>query len=174
MFLATTAEEQGLLGSEYYATTPILPLVDAVADINIDTLNVHGRTTDVTNVGEGTDGASDLDGYLRAAAAEQHREVRADPEPEKGHYYRSDHFSFAKRGVPALDAEGGVLFAGKGPEYGRDVRTMYLEHAYHKPADEVGDDWDLSGAIEDLELLTAVGYRVAQAEAPPEIGRAHV
>ena len=117
LFLAVTAEEQGLLGSEYYSVTPIYPLAKTVADINLDSWNVSGRTKDVTLVGLG---ASDLDDYLREAAAEQGRVVHGDAEPEKGFYYRSDHFNFAKQGVPALAPDGGVDFIGKPPDYGAE------------------------------------------------------
>src|SRR5207253_453743 len=105
IFLAVTAEEQGLLGSEYYVRAPLFPLVRTVANINMDRLNVYGKTKDVTVVGLG---ASDLDTYVRDAATEQGRDVHSDAEPEKGYYYRSDHFSFAKRGVPALDPNEGI------------------------------------------------------------------
>ena len=105
LFLAVTAEEQGLLGSEYYARQPIYPLAKTLAAINVDMLNIHGRTNDITIVGLGS---SDLDDYVRQAAAEQGRVVRADDEPEKGFYYRSDHFNFAKQGVPALDPRRGA------------------------------------------------------------------
>ncbi len=165
LFLSVTAEEQGLLGSQYYATTPIYPLAKTLADINIDGLNVHGRTRDLTLVGYG---ASDLDDYTRAVAGEQGRIIRPDPEPEKGFYYRSDHFNFAKQGVPALDPDEGVDFIGKPAGYGEKVREDFTEHDYHKPSDEVKPDWDLGGAREDLELLFAVGYRVAQADRYPE------
>ncbi|MGE5243639.1 MAG: M28 family metallopeptidase [Betaproteobacteria bacterium] len=165
LFLAVTAEEQGLLGSQYYATTPIYPLAKTLADINIDTLNVHGRTRDLTLVGYG---ASDLDDYTKDVAGEQGRIIRPDPEPEKGFYYRSDHFNFAKQGVPALDPDAGVDYIGKPAGYGEKLREEFTERDYHKPSDEVRPDWDLSGAREDLELLFAVGYRVAQAEKYPE------
>jgi Zn-dependent M28 family amino/carboxypeptidase len=165
LFLAVTAEEQGLLGSEYYAVTPIYPLTKTVADINMDSWNVSGRTKDVTLVGLG---ASDLDDYLRDAAAEQGRVVRGDAEPEKGFYYRSDHFNFAKVGVPALAPEGGVDFLGKPPDYGPKVRQEWTANRYHKPADVVRPDWDLTGTREDLQLYFAVGYRVAQADRIPE------
>src|SRR6185503_17351256 len=166
LFLAVTAEEQGLLGSQYYAAVaPIYPLVKTLANINLDGLNVHGRTKDLTIVGYG---ASDLDDYVRDAVAEQGREIRADPEPEKGYFYRSDHFSFAKLGVPALDPDSGVSFIGKPADYGRQVRRDYTRRDYHKPSDSVKPDWDLSGAREDLEVFLAVGYRVADAERMPE------
>src|SRR5262252_6999617 len=165
LFLAVTAEEQGLLGSEYYATMPLYPLAKTVADINMDSWNVHGRTKDVTLVGLG---ASDLDDYVRDAAAEQGRIVHGDAEPQKGFYYRSDHFSFAKQGVPALNPEGGTDFIGKSAEYGRRVRDEWTANRYHKPADMVLPDWDLSGTLEDLKVYFAVGYRVAQADKFPE------
>ena len=115
LFLAVTAEEQGLLGSQFYSVTPIYPLAKTVADINMDSWNTHGRTKDMTLTGYG---ASELDDYARDAAAEQGRVVHGDAEPEKGFYYRSDHFNFAKQGVPALDIAGGVDYVGKPPEFG--------------------------------------------------------
>ena len=165
LFLAVTAEEQGLLGSQYYAVTPIYPLAKTLANINMDGLNVNGRTKDLTLVGFG---ASDLDDYTREAAGEQGRVIRPDPEPEKGFYYRSDHFNFAKQGVPALDPDEGIDFVGKSSDYGKKVRDDWTEHDYHKPSDKVKPDWDLTGAREDLKVLFAVGYRVAQADRFPE------
>ena len=161
LFLMVTAEEQGLLGSQYYATNPLYPLNKTLANINIDGINQWGRTKDFTVIGMG---ASDLDDYLKAAAAEQGRVLRSDPEPEKGFYYRSDHFNFAKQGVPALDPDAGIDFIGKDPAYGKAKRDEYTEKDYHSPSDEVKPDWDLSGAVEDAQLLLAVGYRVANAD----------
>ncbi len=160
-----TAEEQGLLGSQYYAVTPVYPLAKTLANINIDGINVHGRAKDLTLVGFG---ASDLDDYARAAASEQGRVIRPDAEPEKGGYYRSDHFNFAKLGVPALDPDEGVEFIGKPANYGQKVRDDYTNNRYHSPKDVITPEWDLSGAAEDLKLLLAVGYRVAQADKYPE------
>jgi Zn-dependent M28 family amino/carboxypeptidase len=165
LFLAVTAEEQGLLGSEYYTVTPLYPLSKTVADINMDSWNVSGRTKDLTLVGLG---ASDLDDYVREAAAEQGRVVHGDAEPEKGFYYRSDHFNFAKQGVPALSPEGGVDYIGKAADYGQKVREEWTANRYHKPADVVRPDWDLTGTREDLKVYLAVGYRVAQADAIPQ------
>ena len=165
LFLAVTAEEQGLLGSAYYTVSPLYPLAKTAANINIDTLNVHGRTRDLTLVGYG---ASELDDYARDATGEQGRVLRPDPEPEKGFYYRSDHFNFAKQGVPALDPDEGVEFVGKPADYGKQVRAQYNEHDYHKPSDTVKPDWDLAGAREDLMVFFAVGYRVAEAARLPE------
>ena len=165
LFLSVTAEEQGLLGSQYYSVTPIYPLARTLANINMDGLNVHGRTKDLTLIGYG---ASDLDDYVREAAAEQGRVIRPDPESEKGFYYRSDHFNFAKQGVPALDPDEGIEFVGKPAEYGQKVRDDYTEHDYHKPTDVIKPDWDLAGAVEDLKVFFGVGYRVAQAAKFPD------
>jgi len=165
LFLLGTAEEQGLLGSQYYSVTPIYPLARTLACINLDGLNVHGRTKDLTLIGLG---ASDLDDYAIAAAGEQGRVIRPDAEPEKGFYYRSDHFNFAKEGVPALDPDEGIEFVGQPADYGKRLRDDYTEHRYHKPSDVVLPDWDLSGAREDLKVFFAVGYRVAEASRFPE------
>jgi Zn-dependent M28 family amino/carboxypeptidase len=165
LFLSVTAEEQGLLGSQYYSVTPIYPLAKTVAEINMDELNVNGRTKDLTLIGYG---ASDLDDYARDAAGEQGRTVHADAEPEKGYYYRSDHFNFAKQGVPALNPDSGVDFVGKPAEYGQKVRDDWTEHKYHTPKDVITPEWNLTGAREDLKVLLAVGYRVAQAPKLPE------
>jgi Zn-dependent M28 family amino/carboxypeptidase len=165
LFLSVTAEEQGLLGSQYYSVTPIYPLAKTLASINMDGLNVHGRTKDLTLIGLG---ASDLDEYAIDAAGEQGRVIRPDAEPEKGFYYRSDHFNFAKEGVPALDPHGGMDFVGKPADFGKRMRDDYTEHRYHKPSDVVLPDWDLSGAREDLKVFFTVGYRVAQASRYPE------
>ncbi|HXU07406.1 MAG TPA: M28 family peptidase, partial [Blastocatellia bacterium] len=149
----------------YYAENPIYPLEKTVAAINMDGLNQWGPTRDLTVVGLGN---STLDDVLRQAAAEKHRVLRPDPEPEKGFYYRSDHFNFAKVGVPALDPNDGIAFIGKPADWGRKKRDEYTEHDYHKPSDEIKPDWNLSGAAEDLKLLMTVGYRVANTDKYPE------
>jgi Zn-dependent M28 family amino/carboxypeptidase len=164
LFLAVTAEEQGLLGSEYYAAQPLYPLATTLADINMDALNTTGRTKDLTIVGLG---ASELDDYARAAAGEQGRVLKPDAEPEKGFYYRSDHFNFAKKGVPALTVDEGVDYVGKPASFSEQVRARWTADIYHKPQDEVTTDWDLSGLAEDVQLLFAVGYRVAEADRFP-------
>ena len=164
LFLAVTAEEQGLLGSEYYGVTPIYPLARTLADINMDSWNTHGRTKDMTLTGFG---ASELDDYARDAAAEQGRVVHGDAEPEKGFYYRSDHFNFAKQGVPALDIAGGVDYLGKPAEFGEQMRKEWTDKRYHTPLDVVMPDWDLNGTREDLRVLFAVGQRVAMADKFP-------
>ena len=165
LFAMVTAEEQGLLGSQYYSVTPAYPLEKTLANINIDGINQWGRTKDITVIGMG---ASDLDDYLRDAAAEQGRTLRPDPEPEKGFYYRSDHFNFAKQGVPALYTDTGVEYVGKPAEYAQQKRDEYNKNDYHQPSDQVKPDWDLSGAVEDNQLLFLVGYRVANADRFPE------
>jgi Zn-dependent M28 family amino/carboxypeptidase len=165
LFLAVTAEEQGLLGSQYYATMPIYPLAKTVANINMDSWNVHGRTKDLTLIGFG---ASDLDDYARDAAGEQGRIVHGDAEPEKGFYYRSDHFNFAKEGVPALNPDAGVDYIGRPADYAKKTRDEWNEKRYHQPTDVILPDWDFSGTTEDLRVLFAVGYRVAQADRMPE------
>jgi Zn-dependent M28 family amino/carboxypeptidase len=165
VFLMVGAEEQGLLGAEHYAEQPIYPLAKTLANINIDGVNQWGRTTDVTVIGMG---ASDLDDYLRDAAATQGRVLRPDPESEKGFYYRSDHFNFAKKGVPALYTDTGIEFVGKPAEYSQQKRDEYTNKDYHAPSDEVKPDWDLSGAGEDAQLLFLVGYNVANATKFPE------
>lgn len=165
LFLAVTAEEKGLIGSQHYAENPIYPLAKTVAAINMDVLNFYGRTSDITVVGLGN---STLDDVLSQAAAEQGRKLSPDPTPERGSYYRSDHFNFAKKGVPALYADGGSQFIGKPADYGEKKSQEYNRNDYHKPSDDVKSDWDLSGAVEDLKLLFTVGYRIANTDKFPE------
>ena len=165
LLLAVTAEEQGLLGSEYYAKNPLYPLAKTLAVINMDSLNVHGRTSDITITGLGN---SDLDDYAKQVADGQGRKVTADPAPERGGYYRSDHFPFAKRGVPALASGGGVEYIGKPEGWGLKMQQEYTANDYHKPSDNVRPDWDMSGAAEDLQFYWLVGYHVAQADKYPE------
>jgi Zn-dependent M28 family amino/carboxypeptidase len=163
-FLMVTAEEQGLLGSQYYATHPIYPLKKTVAAINIDGLNIWGPTRDITVVGFGN---SELDDYVAAAAKDQGRVVRPDPEPEKGYFYRSDHFSFAKEGVPAVDPEEGIDNVEHGETWGRDQKEKWTAEQYHKPSDEYSPSWNLAGAAQDVLLLFNVGQRLANETAWP-------
>jgi Zn-dependent M28 family amino/carboxypeptidase len=165
LFLSVTAEEQGLLGSEYYGNFPLYPLEKTLGVINIDGINQWGKTSDLVVVGLG---ASDLDDYAAAAAKEQNRTLKPDAEPEKGFYYRSDHFNFAKKGVPAFDPGGGDLYIGKAPDYGQKKRDEYTNVDYHKPSDQIKPDWDLSGATDDAKLFLAMGYRLANADKFPE------
>jgi Zn-dependent M28 family amino/carboxypeptidase len=167
LFLMVTAEEQGLLGSEYYSVNPLYPLAKTAANINVDEINPWGRTKELSVVGLGN---SDLDDYLRAAAGEQGRTLKPDPDPEKGFYYRSDHFNFAKQGVPALDPSmhPGISFVDKPEDWTKQMKEEWESSVYHSPQDEVRPDWDLSGAAEDAQLLMTVGYRVANAATLPE------
>ncbi len=158
LFLATTAEEQGLLGSAYYADNPIYPPEKTVAAINIDGVNIWGPMRDVTVIGHGF---SELDDYVEEAARTQQRIVRPDPEPEKGYYFRSDHFTLAKRGIPALYTDSGVDHVEHGEEWARAQREDYTSKRYHKPSDEFDPKWDLSGAVDDTQLLFRIGARLA-------------
>jgi Zn-dependent M28 family amino/carboxypeptidase len=160
-----TAEEQGLLGAKYYAENPLYPLAKTVADFNIDGVNQWGRTSDVTVIGLGN---STLDDVLRDALAAEKRTISPDPEPEKGFFYRSDHFEFAKQGVPALYMDSGVEYIGKPPGYSQQKRDEYTNDDYHKPSDEIKPDWDLAGAVEDGRLLLDVGFRVAESATWPD------
>jgi Zn-dependent M28 family amino/carboxypeptidase len=165
LFLSVTAEEQGLLGSQYYVEHPLYPLARTAAELNMDSMNVHGRTRDIAQIGRGV---STLDEIVDAAAREQGRIVKPDPEPEKGSYYRSDHFEFAKKGVPAFDPGEGIDFIGKPPGWGLAIRQKYTAENYHKPADKIEPDWDLSGALEDCQLYFQVGYHIANDPRLPE------
>jgi Zn-dependent M28 family amino/carboxypeptidase len=165
LFLAVTAEERGLLGTKYYAENPLYPLTNTVANINMDGINQWGRTEDLVVIGLGN---SELDDVLAEAAATQNRRLVADAEPEKGFYYRSDHFEFAKQGVPALYTDAGTTFIGQPAGYGQQKRDEYTANDYHKPSDHIKPDWDLSGAVEDAQLMFQVGYRVSERAAFPE------
>ena len=158
VLMAVTAEEQGLLGSAYYATNPVYPLEKTVAAINMDALNILGPMHDISVVGYGN---SELDQYLIEAAQHQDRVVNPEARPEAGSYYRSDHFNFAKVGVPALYANPGVDHKVHGPEWTREWRDNYSANHYHQPSDEYDPNWDLSGAIDDLRLYFRVAYRLA-------------
>lgn len=158
VFLAVTAEESGLLGSRWYAENPLYPLEKTVAVINMDSMNVYGPTADVVVIGHGS---SELEDILARKAEEQGREIVAEDHPERGYYYRSDHFNFAKLGVPALYAESGSTFTGENAEQAKARSEAYTAENYHKPSDEYEDWWDLRGMIQDLELYYQVGLELA-------------
>ncbi len=164
LFLAVTAEEQGLLGSTYYSENPLYPVVNTVAALNMDGMNVLGPTRDVTITGLGN---STLEDLVEAVCSEQGRVMRPDPEPEKGLFYRSDHFSFAKQGVPALSLNPGIDYLDKPQGWGLKAREEYTRHHYHKPSDQYDPAWDLSGLVQDLKLLFQVGYRLANQDRYP-------
>ena len=165
LFLSVTAEEQGLLGAKYYASHPLHPLEKTLANINVDTINPWGMTRDVSVVGLGH---STLDDLLIESARSRGIAITPEPTPEKGFYYRSDHFEFAKEGIPALYLKDGSEFIGQSADYGRRKREEYTTQDYHKVSDEIKSDWDLSGAVRDLQMLMEVGWRVAEEERWPE------
>ena len=165
LFMATTAEEAGLLGAKYYTQHPLYPLEKTLADINVDGVNPWGKSHDLEDL---TDGNSTLDDLLGQAAGRQGRVLKPNSEPEKGGFYRVDSFEFAKTGVPALHAARGVEIIGKPPEYGKQKRDEYVAKHYHQPSDEVDPAWDLSGAVQDVQLLFEVGYQVANGDKVPE------
>jgi Zn-dependent M28 family amino/carboxypeptidase len=158
LFLGITLEESGLLGSAYYADNPVVPLTQTVAAINMDALFNGGPKKDVVVIGYG---ASELEGYLARAAARQGRVLRAETTPEKGFFYRSDHFNLAKRGVPALYIKLGVDDREKGEPWGLQQEVDYVAQRYHKVTDNYAPGMDWRGAVEDLNLLYAVGSQLA-------------
>lgn len=159
VFLPVTAEEQGLLGSAYYATHPVYPPEKTVAVINMDALNILGKMRDITVIGYGF---SELDDYVSAAARAQDRTVNPDPQPEKGGFYRSDHFSFAKVGIPAVYIAKGVDHIEKGKEWALEQREKWIKENYHKPSDNYEPDkWNFEGMVEDVRLFFRTGYLLA-------------
>ncbi|HEX2607200.1 MAG TPA: M28 family metallopeptidase [Flavisolibacter sp.] len=165
IFLSVTAEEQGLWGSAYYAQNPVYPAAQTVANINMDGLNPVGRSKDIIIVGQGQ---SSLEDSLAAAAQKMGRSISYEQHPEAGYYYRSDHFNFAKVGIPALYTNAGVDIIGKEAGYGKKMEEEYTEKHYHRPSDEYSSSWNLDGAIDDLKLMFLVGKGVANGAAKPE------
>jgi len=165
LFMATTGEEAGLLGAKFYAEHPLYPLEKTLADINIDTVNPWGKTHDIEDL---SDNNSTLDDLLAAAAQRNGRVMIPNSQPEKGSFYRADHFEFSKRGVPSLYTGGGKDFVGKPADFGQQKKDDYTAHHYHQVSDEVDPNWDLSGAVQDVDLLFEVGYQVANGDKFPE------
>jgi Zn-dependent M28 family amino/carboxypeptidase len=164
VFLAVTAEESGLLGSKYYAENPIYPLAQTVGGVNMDAFSMAGPAKNLTVVGMGK---SDLDIYLAAAAKAEGRIPEREPTPEKGFYYRSDHFSFAKLGLPMVYFEGGEDLVNGGREAGKKASDDYTDNRYHAPGDEYNEAWDWFGVMADLKLYYRVGRMLAMTEAWP-------
>ena len=158
LFLAVTAEEQGLLGSAYYGTHPVYPLNKTVAAINADVLNTFGPMNDMIIIGHGN---SELDDYVADAARAQGRTIVPDPSPQKGFFFRSDHFSFAKQGVPSLYVDPGTDHVEHGADWTMERLEEWERLRYHQPADEYNPDWDLRGAVDDIRLSFMIGYRLA-------------
>jgi Zn-dependent M28 family amino/carboxypeptidase len=164
LFLAVTAEESGLLGSEYYAENPLVPLEKTAAVVNIDALNPLGRARDLEVIGFG---ASELEDMLAEAARSQKRTLTPDRRSEAGYFYRSDHFALAKAGVPSLYVKSGTQLREAPEGAGKSMLDEYTAKRYHKPGDEYAEAWDVSGSVEDLRLLFEVGARVANAATWP-------
>ncbi len=159
VFLAVTAEEQGLWGSEYYAQNPVFPKEKTVANINMDGINPYGKMNDIVVVGMGQ---SELEDYLNEEAKAVGRYLSPEPNPVAGYYFRSDHFCFARVGIPALYTNTGIDHIEKGKEYGKQLQDEYVARYYHKPSDEYDTTrWNLEGAVEDLKLLFNTGKRLA-------------
>ncbi len=165
LFIATTAEEQGLLGAEYYLRNPLVPLQQTVANINLDSMNVLGTTTDFTPLGAER---STLSKFIEEVAKENNLTVSPDPRPEQGSFYRSDHFPFAKAGIPAISFKSGTKFIGHNEKWGEEQFADYNAHRYHQPSDEYSPNWDFSGMIQQARLAFQLGLRVANANETPQ------
>jgi len=164
-FLIVTAEEQGLLGSKYYSEHPIFPLAKTIANINMDAMSVLGKTKDVAVIGMGK---SELETYLEKAAKRQGRYLVQEGRPEAGYYYRSDHFSFAKQGVPALYAKGGEEPIDEATAAYRKRTNVIVTGCYHQVCDKYRENWDLSGIQQDAQLLFEVGYELVSSNDWPK------
>ncbi len=164
VFMTVAAEESGLIGSRYYVDNPTYPHAKIAANINIDGLNIFGKTKDIIFIGYGK---SSLDNVVKSVAAWQKRTVKPDQFPEQGSFYRSDQFNFAKAGVPAMYLRSGLEYIGKPETFGKEMVDQYIKKNYHQPSDEISDDWELSGAVQDVQLIFGVANIVANAEAMP-------
>lgn len=164
LFIALGAEESGLLGSEYYAANPVYPLSQTVGGVNMDALYPQAAARDVKVMGGGK---SELDATLQDAVAAEGRYMTPDSSPEKGYYYRSDHFSFAKRGVPMFYVEAGEDLEPGGPAAGKAFADDYTAKRYHAPSDEFSEDWGWSGIMRELRLFYRIGRALADSEAWP-------
>jgi Zn-dependent M28 family amino/carboxypeptidase len=165
VFLAVTAEESGLLGSKYYAENPVFPLARTVGGVNMDGLNIVGATRDFVVTGAGK---SQLEDMVRALVEAQGRTVVPEPNPERGFYYRSDHFSFARLGVPMFYGEGGETLVNGGREAGARAAQDYTDNRYHKPQDEYDPNWNWDGALQDLTIYYQLGRQLAEGTMWPE------
>ncbi|MFV0645384.1 MAG: M28 family metallopeptidase [Sphingomonadaceae bacterium] len=164
VFLAVTAEESGLLGSTYYAANPVYPLDQTVGGVNMDALSMAGPAKDVTVVGGGK---SELDQFLSKALTSVNRSATPESTPEKGFYYRSDHFPFAKQGVPMLYIDGGEDLVNGGREAGQAFNRNFTENHYHQPSDEFNESWDWTGVMQDLQLYYQLGRMMAMSDSWP-------
>jgi Zn-dependent M28 family amino/carboxypeptidase len=165
LFIATTAEEQGLLGAEYYANHPVVPLQQTVANINLDSMNALGVTTDISPLGAER---STLGKFIEDVAKENNVTISPDTKPEQGFFYRSDHFPFAKAGVPAVNFDPGVKFVGHSDKWGEEQFQDYNQHRYHQPSDEYSPNWNFGGMVQQARLAFWTGLRVANAADTPQ------
>jgi len=165
LFLPVTLEESGLLGSKYYVAHPAVPLAQTVAAINLDAMSTYGPSKDMVVTGLGN---SELDDVLKAITDKQGRVLHEEATPESGFYFRSDHFNFAKGGVPALYAEGGEDLVDGGSAAGRKATEDYTANRYHKPADQFDPNWNLKGTMQDLDTLYQVGRTLADGDTWPQ------
>ncbi|MGH8225244.1 MAG: M28 family peptidase, partial [Gammaproteobacteria bacterium] len=154
----------GLLGAQYYTEHPAIPLADTVADINMDIMNVYGKTRDITVIGYSK---SQLEDDLAVAAKAEGMRITPDPHPNTGLFYRADHFEFAKRGVPAILTFSGYDYVGRPAGWGDQTWAEYFAHHYHKPADQYDPDWNLSGLAQQDRALFRLGYGLATSDAWP-------
>jgi Zn-dependent M28 family amino/carboxypeptidase len=162
--LFTTAEESGLLGADYFAAHPVLPADAWAANINIDGVNLYGKAKDVVLLGSER---STLGAMAEQLAGERGRVIGPDPEPGRGYFFRSDHFPLAKAGIPALSISDSVQFLGKDPDFAKKLREEYIAKDYHQPSDEFKEDWDYTGAVDDMRYLTELGWRIANGTTMP-------
>ncbi|HWP82922.1 MAG TPA: M28 family peptidase [Bacteroidota bacterium] len=164
LFVAVAAEEYGLLGSQFYAQNPTVPVASMAANMNIDGINIWGKTNDITFLGWDR---SSLGAEVDAVAREMKMVVKPDAYPEQGYFYRSDHFNFAKVGVPVLYLDTGTDFIGKPGSFAKEMVDLYNEKHYHQPSDELRDDWNFEGAIQQAEFVLRVVKRIADNPAMP-------
>lgn len=165
LFLITTAEEQGLIGSEWYSVHPLVPVDKTAADINLDSMNILGPTRDFVPLGAER---SSLKTVVDAIAGELGLRISPDPRPEQGSFYRSDHFPFAKVGVPSISLKEGSEYIGHPKDWGEKKFKEYNEAHYHQPSDEYRDSWDFRGMIQEADLAMAIGRRVADLPTMPK------
>jgi Zn-dependent M28 family amino/carboxypeptidase len=164
LFLFPTAEEQGLLGAEWYVQHPCVPLDKTAADINLDSMNVLGRTRDMIALGAERSG---IGSFAKAIAKREHVTLTPEPRPEQGSFFRSDHFPFAKRGVPAVDIGHGDDFVGRPAGWGKEQFDIFNQQHYHQPSDEYQPSWDLSGMVQECSFTLALARSIADAPAMP-------
>jgi Zn-dependent M28 family amino/carboxypeptidase len=158
------AEEQGLIGSEYFGRYPPVPAAQIAANLNLDSGNIFGTTRDIVLIGKGK---SSLDAAADRVARYQGRETKPDQFPDRGYFYRSDQFNFARVGIPALMIEGGTDYVGREPGWGRAQLDAFTQKHYHQPSDELREDWNWDGIVQDAQFAFWTGFLVAEAPEMP-------